>query len=236
MRLDKFVCKSTELSRNEAIQHIHKGDVSVNGDVIVNEAAQVHENNHITLNSDHLEMRDFRYLLVHKAPNTICSNVDEAYPSIFTDLDLADVSELHIAGRLDADTTGLVFVTDDGRWSFNITRPSRQCKKVYRVGLSRPVKDGVAARFSAGIQLQGEEKLTLPAELELISDKEVLLTITEGRYHQVKRMFVAVGNRVVSLHREKIGDVTLDVEQGQWRHLTCSEVNSFRRDTVSKTE
>jgi len=227
MRLDRFVCKSTQLSKSEATQLINDGQVIVNGNIVINEATQVHENNKITLNDKHLKTRDFRYILIHKPANTISSNVDEVYPSLFNYLDVDKASELHIAGRLDADTTGLVLITDDGRWSFNITRPTNRCDKVYRVGLSRSITDDVALRFAQGIKLSGQQQLTLPAKLDVISDKEVLLTINEGKFHQVKRMFAAVGNRVVSLHREKIGNITLDVEVGQWRNLTAQEVQSF---------
>lgn len=227
MRLDKFVCKSTELTRNEATQAINAGAVSVNGVVTVDAATQVHENNEILLNGQRLTARSFRYIVMHKPAATICSNVDEIYPSIFNHIDVKNRSELHIAGRLDADTTGLVLVTDDGRWSFEIIRPDKACKKVYRVGLTYPVADDVAIKFEHGIQLQGEQKLTLPAQLELIAPKEARLTITEGRYHQVKRMFAAVGNRVVSLHREKVGPISLDVDVGQWRYLSADEVQSF---------
>ncbi|MGR5062484.1 pseudouridine synthase [Photobacterium sp. DNB22_13_2] len=227
MRLDKFICKSTELTKAEAVKRINSGQVDVNGMVVTNEAAQVHENNTILLNGMKLKARDFRYILMHKPAGTICSNIDEVYPSLFNHLNVENVSELHIAGRLDADTTGMVLITDDGRWSFNITTPTKECSKVYRVGLSRAIADDVALKFKEGIQLQGEKQLTRPAVLEILGAKEVLLTITEGKFHQVKRMFSAVGNRVVSLHREAIGDVRIDIEVGQWRYLTDSEVQSF---------
>ena len=227
MRLDKFVCKSTELAKTEAVKEIHSGKVSVNGSIVKTESFQVHENNTVVLNGTCLKPRAFRYILMHKPAGTICSNIDEVYPSIFNHLDVDNVSELHIAGRLDADTTGMVLITDDGRWSFNITVPTKECKKVYRVGLSRDVAQEVVSKFASGIQLQGEKQLTRPAMLEIISAREVLLTITEGKFHQVKRMFAAVGNRVVSLHREAIGEVTLDVDVGQWRYLTYDEVESF---------
>ena len=162
---------------------------------------------------------------MHKPLNTVCSNVDEVYPCIFNYIDIDKASDLHIAGRLDADTTGLILITDDGRWSFNIISPNRQCKKVYRVGLRDVISDDVYLKFKNGVQLQGENKLTLPAKLNIVNPKEVLLTITEGRHHQVKRMFAAVGNRVVSLHREKIGKISLDIKVGQWRYLTIDEVN-----------
>ena len=227
MRLDKFICKSTELLREAAISCIRGGEVSVNGNVTLKESVQVHENNAVTLNGQLLKPREFRYILMHKPAGTVCSNIDEAYPSVFNYLNVNNVSELHIAGRLDADTTGLVLITDDGRWSFNITVPSRQCNKVYRVGLSKPIADDAACKFRTGIKLQGEQKLTLPAILDVVSPKEVLLTITEGKFHQVKRMFAAIGNRVISLHRECIGEVQLDVEEGHWRYLTSKEVESF---------
>ena len=229
MRLDRFVCKSTELTICEAIQLINLGKVTVNGDVVIYEASQVHENNQIILNGQRLKTRKFRYILMHKPADTISSNIDEAYPSLFNYIDVDRASELHIAGRLDADTTGLVLITDDGRWSFNITLPTNQCQKVYRVGFSRPIANDVIDKFENGIQLQGELQLTLPATLQIISAKEVLLSITEGKFHQVKRMFAAVGNRVVSLHREQIGKISLDVAVGQWRYLTVEEVQSFEK-------
>lgn len=227
MRLDKFVCKSTALTRPDAEAQIRQGRVQVNGIVVVSERTQVHENNHITLDDAALSPRPFRYMLLHKPANTVCSNVDEAYPSLFNGTGISHTDELHVAGRLDADTTGLVLITDDGRWSFEIIRPDRLCEKVYRVGLSRPIADDVATRFAEGILLQGEAKPTQPAKLEVVNSTEVLLTITEGRYHQVKRMFAAVGNRVQSLHREQVGSVRLDISEGQWRYLTFEEVRSF---------
>ncbi|MGF1712856.1 pseudouridine synthase [Vibrio kagoshimensis] len=227
MRLDKFICKSTDLLKNEATIAINKGEVAVNGVVCLEESKQVHENNTVTQNGIVLIARPFRYILMNKPSGTICSNVDEAYPSLFNYLDVDKVSELHIAGRLDADTTGLVLITDDGHWSFNITVPAKQCQKVYRVGLTRPIAEDVAEKFKHGIELQGEKELTRPAILEVVEPNEVLLTITEGKFHQVKRMFAAVGNRVISLHREKIGQVELDVESGRWRYLSNEEVVSF---------
>ncbi|MDN3681202.1 pseudouridine synthase [Vibrio tapetis subsp. quintayensis] len=229
MRLDKFICKSTQLTKAEALEQIVIGHVEVNGDVVTIERSQVHESNSVTLNGELLTLRPFRYLVMNKPANTICSNIDEAYPSLFNHIEIDNKSELHIAGRLDADTTGLVLITDDGSWSFDIITPSKHCEKTYRVGLSKPIQEDAAAKFLHGIQLQGEEKLTMPAKLSSVTSNEVLLTITEGKFHQVKRMFQAIGNRVISLHREQIGDIHLDLELGQWRYLTADEVRSFRK-------
>ncbi|MDX1301698.1 pseudouridine synthase [Photobacterium sp.] len=227
MRLDRFICKSTKLTRAEATQEINAGNVVVNDNVIECGTTQVHENNTITLHGEKLIPRSSRYIMMHKPLDTICSNVDEVYPSLFNYIDIENASEMHIAGRLDADTTGLVLVTDDGRWSYNIITPNKKCEKVYRVGLRDPIADDVAFKFQNGVQLQGEKQLTSPAKLTVIHPKEVLLTITEGKYHQVKRMFSAVGNRVASLHREKIGDINLDIGLGEWRYLTTDEIKSF---------
>lgn len=227
MRLDKFICKSTELTKTQAVELIFEGRVKINGDAVTLESTQVHENNYITLDEKELVARPFRYLLMNKPADTICSNIDEAYPSLFNYINEGNNAELHIAGRLDADTTGLVLITDDGRWSYNIITPTKKCEKVYRVGLRHPISEDAADIFTSGVQLQGESQLTRPAKLEVVSPKEVLLTITEGKFHQVKRMFSAIGNKVTALHRERIGEVILDVKAGEWRYLTDAEVTSF---------
>lgn len=228
MRLDKFICKSTELTRSEAKKLLKKGEVKVNDEVITNPATQVHENNTITLDGQQLSARQSRYIIFHKPLDTICSNVDEVYPSVLHYIDVDKAFDLHIAGRLDADTTGLVLITDDGRWSHNIISPKKECGKVYRVKLRDPLKSDTTQRFTEGVQLQGEANLTKPAILEQVTEHEVLLTITEGKYHQVKRMFAAVGNKVVGLHREQIGQIKLaDLPITHWRYLTEIEVAEF---------
>lgn len=125
MRIDKFICKSTELTRSEAKKLLKMGDVLVNGEVIKNAATQVHENNSVTVNGEALTARTSRYIMMHKPLDTICSNIDEVYPSLLNYIEVDKVFDLHIAGRLDADTTGLVLVTDDGRWSHNIISPKK---------------------------------------------------------------------------------------------------------------
>ena len=143
-------------------------------------------------------------------------------------LDEPVAHKLHAAGRLDIDTTGLVLMTDDGQWSHRITSPRHHCEKTYLVELENPLEEGVAEQFAKGVQLHNEKDLTKPAVLEVITPTEVRLTISEGRYHQVKRMFAAVGNHVVGLHRERIGDITLDasLEPGEYRPLTEDEIAS----------
>lgn len=227
MRLDKFVCKSTDLSKQQAQASIAAGLVKINNEVVFDIKAQVHQNNRVTLKQTPLTLRPFRYILLHKPANTLCSNCDEHYPSVFNFLNVEHADELHIVGRLDVDTTGMILITDDGHWSFNITRPEKHCVKEYKVALSQVLNKAATKAFEQGIQLQGEKALTLPASLSFIDDKNVVLDITQGKFHQVKRMFAALGNRVIRLHRQRIGSLELDIPEGQWRYLTEAEVASF---------
>ncbi|MEI6894123.1 MAG: pseudouridine synthase [Colwellia sp.] len=242
MRLDKFICKSTELTRTEAKKVLKSGEVRVNGEVAKNAAMQVHENNMITIDRQQLIARGSRYYILHKVVDTLCSNVDEVYPSVLNFIEVDKAFDLHIAGRLDVDTTGLVLITDDGRWSHNVISPKKKCQKIYRVWLRNEIDDeclsALVEKFKEGLPLQGEDSLTRPAllirveEEDLVDEQsfrsEVLLTITEGKYHQVKRMFAAVGNRVIGLHREQIGQIELgELAPGEWRALTAGEIALF---------
>lgn len=129
MRLDKFIGKSTEYSLADAKTCIEDRRVAVNGDIVIVASHQVHKNNVVALDGSVLTLRPFRYLLLNKPAGMICSNIDEKYPSALNLLDIDKVEELHIAGRLDADTTGLVLITDDGHWSFNLTLPQNKCAR-----------------------------------------------------------------------------------------------------------
>jgi 16S rRNA pseudouridine516 synthase len=143
-------------------------------------------------------------------------------------IDIEKMDTLHIAGRLDVDTTGLVLITSDGQWSHKITSPKKDCGKRYLVELAEPIDDSLIQVFADGVELRNEDELTKPALLDIIDSTHVRLTISEGKYHQVKRMFAAVGNRVVNLHREAVGDIELntDLAAGEWRFLTDAEMKS----------
>ncbi len=130
-------------------------------------------------------------------------------------------------GRLDKLTTGLLLLTDDGDLLHRVISPKRHVKKTYRATLASPLNGTEGAVFAAGtLMLDSDDKPLAPATLDIISDTEVLLSVTEGRYHQVRRMFAAVGNHVTELHRERLGGLSLsaDLSPGQWRLLTAPEV------------
>lgn len=229
MRLDKYLCESTELSRANAKKCLHRGEVTCDGVVVTNSAFKVPAGCDVRLLGESVMVRGLRYIMLNKPQHTLCSTVDEVYPSVLSLLAVPKARSLHIAGRLDADTTGLVLITDDGQWSHRLTSPTKECAKRYRVQLAEPLDSSTTeleAQFARGIALKGETTLTRPAVLDIVTPTEVLLTITEGKYHQVKRMFAAIGNKVVGLHREQVGGIALDpaLEAGQWRYLTQDEI------------
>ncbi|RYV00736.1 16S rRNA pseudouridine(516) synthase RsuA [Shewanella sp. OPT22] len=230
MRLDKFICETTELTRSQAKKLLKAGEVTCNGAVVKDASFKVSLDTEVMIDDQLLELIGDRYIMMNKPMDTICSTIDEHYPSVISLLDVPKAEELHIAGRLDADTTGLVLITNDGQWSHKITSPKKKCCKRYVAELADPIEESVIPLFAEGIQLNGEDGLTLPAELEILNEHIVVITIYEGKYHQVKRMFAAIGNKVIGLHREAIGQIELeeDIEPGEWRYLTEEEINSVK--------
>jgi 16S rRNA pseudouridine516 synthase len=230
VRLDKFICESTELTRSLAKRALHRGDVTCDGEVVKNSGFKVLPQMDVRLEGLSISIVGERYIMMNKPVDTICSTIDEQYPSVLSLMEIEKADTLHIAGRLDADTTGLVLITSDGKWSHKITSPKKDCGKRYLVELADAIDDSLIQVFVDGIELRNEDGLTKPAVLEIIEPTQVRLTISEGKYHQVKRMFAAVGNKVVNLHREAVGSIELDADlaPGEWRFLTDEEVKSVK--------
>ncbi|MCK6265817.1 16S rRNA pseudouridine(516) synthase RsuA [Vibrio sp. ZSDE26] len=229
MRLDKFLCDTLGVTRKEAHQILRSKQVIVDGAMEKRAASHVTEESVVEWQGNQLKLSGPRYIMLYKPEGFVCSHEDGTNPTAFELIDEIKMDRLHFAGRLDVDTTGLVLITDDGQWSHRITSPKHKCEKTYRVWLDEPVEEDYVEKFKQGIQLKSEDGLTLPAHLDVRAEKEVLLTIHEGKYHQVKRMFAALGNRVEALHREKIGEIEMDesLELGEYRYLTEEEVNSI---------
>lgn len=203
--------------------------IEVDGEIVRSASFSVGDDNNVEFNGRPLRLQGPRYFMLNKPQGFVCSHVDDFNPTVFVLFDEVSPEKMHVAGRLDSDTTGLTLLTDDGQWSHRITSPRHVCEKVYFVETADPIVAENIAQFEAGVQLNGEEGLTRPAKLEIVGEREGVLTITEGKYHQVKRMFAAVGNRVVGLHRERVGTLELDedLEPGQYRPLTAEEIASF---------
>lgn len=234
MRLDKFIAQQLGVSRAIAGREIRASRVTVDGDIIKDSAFKLSPDHDVEYDGNTLTQQTGpRYFMLNKPQGYVCSTDDPDHPTVLYFLDVPVAHKLHAAGRLDIDTTGLVLMTDDGQWSHRITSPRHHCEKTYLVTLESPLADDTAGRFAQGIQLHNEKDLTKPAQLEVITPTEVRLTISEGRYHQVKRMFAAVGNHVVALHRERIGAIVLDptLEPGEYRPLTEEEIASVGAPT-----
>jgi len=229
MRLDNLISKSLGISRAESKKLIAKGGVKVNGLLQKSKNTQVKDSDAVVYGNEQLEFPERQYLMLNKPKGYICSTVDEVLPSSLQLINIRASKELHFAGRLDADTTGLVLISDDGQWTHRITSPKYKQPKRYLVKLEKTISVSQISELESGVKLKDSDKRTLPASVSRVSDRTIRLTIVEGRYHQVKRMIAAVGNRVEELHREAIGPLELEpsLAVGHWRKLTSKELSSF---------
>lgn len=229
MRLDKFIASVTDLSRADAKRAIKSGAVRVDGIVADDPQCEVAPTTPIELEGRPLRAALNRYFMLHKPVDYVCAAKDRQHLTVLDLLDEDNVEDLHVAGRLDIDTTGLVLLTDDGQWSHRITSPKSDCEKTYWLQTAEPIPQTAISQFARGLFLHAEKQRLLPAHLDILDDFTARLTIREGKYHQVKRMFGAIGNAVVKLHRERIGALELDpqLEAGEYRALTLEEVAAF---------
>lgn len=234
-RLDRLLANLGYGSRRDVQALVSAGKVTLDG-VAIKDAGQK-----IAVTADlpeHLKIRGVPVdppaplvLIMHKPLGVVCSHREDGeriYDLLPKRWQIRDPA-LSSVGRLDKDTSGLILITDDGDFLHRVISPKRHVPKVYRAVLDRPLTGTEGAVFASGtLLLESEEKPLLPAELEGLGEREARLTITEGRYHQVRRMFAAVGNHVVGLHRERIGGIALpdDLEPGQHRILTAAQAET----------
>jgi 16S rRNA pseudouridine516 synthase len=231
MRLDKYLCHATGLTRSRAQVAIRRSQVTVNGEVKKSPDFKLTENAVVTWHGEMVSIGGKRYYMLNKPSGVVCATIDDRHKTVLDLFDEVGRKNLHIAGRLDIDATGLVLLTDDGDWSHRVTSPKHNCDKVYRVEVVETLDETLVVRFAEGLLLRNEEKKTRPAKLEILGTNTARLTISEGKYHQVKRMFASLGNRVTALHRECIGVLELDPEllPGQWRPLTEDEIKVMQQ-------
>ena len=229
MRLDRFVSETTGMSRSEATKLLQRAEITIDGVVQKKAATQVPEGAKVMWNNELLALIGPTYLMMHKPLDCVCANHDSRHRTIFTYLDVHSANKLHTVGRLDLDTTGLLLITDDGQWSHRITSPKQQCLKIYHAWVAEPLTEENISAFAAGLELTGDDKPTAPALLKILNEREALVHVHEGRYHQVRRMFAAIGNNVEHLHREQVGTLTLDADlaPGEYRVLTAEEIALF---------
>lgn len=228
MKLSRILSNRNGVSRRNANFLIASGRVTVNGVTCRDPAAEVDRFSCVRMDGDIIqEAETSHYLMLHKPAGFLSATYDDTHRTVMELIAPELRQDLHIAGRLDRASTGLLILTNDGRWSRRLTEPRIKIPKVYRVSTAYPISPETRHRFAEGIWFEFERLTTSPAQLDLLAPCEARLTIYEGRYHQVKRMFHAVGNRVTGLHRECMGKIQLDqtLSEGEYRSLTDEELN-----------
>jgi len=219
---------------------VQQGHVRVNGEPVDDAAAEFEADGDLvfTVQGQDWSYHPKAYLMLNKPAGTECSQKPSAYPSIYTLLPAplrqrpqkGGTTGVQAIGRLDQDTTGMLLLTDDGPFIHRMNSPRHHVPKVYEVGTRHPVDARQVERLLAGVVLDDDPRPVRAAACEATGECALRLTLTEGKYHQVKRMVAAVGNRVETLHRSRIGGLALppDLAPGQWRWLTQDEMAALR--------
>ncbi|WP_020394766.1 pseudouridine synthase [Thiolinea disciformis] len=226
MRLDQFISQATGLSRSEAQKLIRWGRVQVGGQPINKPATHIDPQATVSLDDESLTLPQAIYLMLHKPAGVISATEDAAQRTVLDLIKHPHRHTLHVVGRLDKDTTGLILITNDGDWSHRISSPKHHVPKTYLATLAETLSPEAAQQLEQGVLLHGETAVVSASNVKILPNQQVRLTIHEGKYHQVKRMLAAVGNHVVKLHREQIGNLALDAQlaAGEWRLLTETEL------------
>jgi 16S rRNA pseudouridine516 synthase len=229
MKLDRFLAKHDSMGRNQARQLVVALQVKVNGCITTRIDQEVDRFSQVEINGVVIQKAvRLIHLMLNKPIGVVSATSDAEHRTVVDLIDDPDRDTLHLVGRLDRNTSGLMLLTNDGRWSKALMAPTCKVSKVYRVETRDPIPANAVDAFAKGFYFHTEDLTTLPAELTILGERLARLTLHEGRYHQVKRMFHRIGNRVIALHRERIGAIELpaDLAAGQWRSLTKGEIVS----------
>ena len=227
MRLDRFLGNLPTLNRQQVQRLLASGAISVDGQVCRDGRYEVRDFQRIELDEQLLQAgKAPRYFMLHKPIGVVSATVHDQHRTVLDLLDEPDIHQLHIGGRLDLNTSGLLLITNDGLWSRRLTEPRSELGKVYRVETEQAIDPACVEAFAHGLYFAYEDLTTRPAELLILSPNSALLTLHEGRYHQVKRMFGHFNNKVIALHRESMGPLLLDphLAPGAYRPLSYAEI------------
>ena len=231
-RLDRFISQRSAFKQADTRLLIAQKRILLDGQVANSIQQQVTQFTHVLLDGQCLQQKQALYLMLHKPKGVVCATQDHQHPTVLDLLEHPHKDQLHIVGRLDLNTTGLVLLTNDGTWSRTISLPQTGLAKTYEVTLAQPVTAEYVEVFRQGIYFAYEGITTQPAELEIDSAHTARLTLTEGKYHQVKRMFGHCQNEVLALHRASVGALTLaGLAVGHSRELTEAELRTLALQT-----
>lgn len=224
MRLDKYISDAAALTRSEARKVIKGGSVKVGEDIVKDISRQVMENDCVKLNDKEVIYKKYVYIMLNKPSGYVSATEDKKQQTV---MELIDPSykryQLFPVGRLDIDTEGFLLLTNDGELAHNLLSPNKKVGKTYFVRLNEKINDKEISMLECGVDIG--ECITKPSVVERISENEINLTITEGKFHQIKRMAKAVSNEVVYLRRLSYGELYIDetLDKGEYRCLTDEE-------------
>ena len=228
-RLDKLLSTKLNITRSQAKALIKSGGVSINGTAVLSCDTKCGEGDVVTANGKEVDAREHVYIMLNKPQGVICATDGKGDKTVLDFLpDEMQRKGLFPAGRLDKDTTGFVLLTDDGGFSHRILSPKSHVVKTYVAELDKPVSDEVIIDFEKGMTLA--EETLLPAKLIPLGENTVQVEISQGIYHQIKRMFKKHKITVVALRRIKIGGAALDenLREGECRYMTDEEISKIR--------
>ena len=227
MRVDRFLSNLPRFNRKQVRLLLVEKRVRIDGKVVSDPHAEVREFSRVEVDGEVLQAgKPVRHYMLHKPPGCVSATRDPEHPTVLDLLHEPDKDDLHIAGRLDFNTTGLLLITNDGSWSRRLTQPQTKLSKVYYVETEQIIGPEYAQKFTEGLYFAFEDLTTLPADLLVLGPRSARLSIVEGRYHQVKRMFGHFDNKVLRLHRESMGPLVLDtsLKPGEYRPLSAEEI------------
>ena len=232
MRIDKYLANMNVGSRKEVHQLIKQGIVAVNDVIVKTPKQQVKESDQVTVNGDAVAYQKYHYFLLNKPKGVLSATEDRSQPTVISILAPQDRYQGIVpVGRLDKDTTGLLLLTNDGQLNHELLAPGKHVDKVYRAEIAGVANEETVKTFASGMTLGDGTKLQ-PAELKILSQDEehdrstTEIKIREGKYHQIKRMFGAVGMKVVELERISMGKLTLpaNLKRGEYLELKLEDI------------
>ncbi|MBN6050076.1 pseudouridine synthase [Lactobacillus helveticus] len=236
MRIDKYLANMNVGSRKEVHVLIKKGIVTVNGDVVKTPKQQVKESDEVLVDGQEVNYQKYHYFLMNKPKGLLSATEDRSQRTVISLLKTQDqYQEITPVGRLDKDTTGLLLLTNDGQLNHELLAPNKHVDKIYRARIAGVADDETVKTFASGMTLADGTKLK-PAELKILAQdeehdsSEIEIKIREGKYHQIKRMFGAVGMKVVELERISMGKLKLpkDLKRGNYIELSLDDVSKIK--------
>ena len=238
MRLDNFLTKALNISRSDASIIIKKQHVYVNGQQVLKKDFHINENKDIVKVNDQLiDYKEFIYIMLNKPQGVVCAVRDKKDKTVIDILDqnIMHIKEIFPIGRLDKDTEGLLILTNDGQLSHKIANPNHEVYKEYYVKTLSKLSANDCELFCNGLEiLDGNDKLfvTKKAKMKILSDNECIVSICEGKFHQIKRMFEKLNNKVIYLKRVAYGNIKLDdrLKLGEYRCLTLEELVELKKE------